>query len=102
MADYNNNRVQELNSSGSFLNGIGAGYNGVAGSIGAGGSSLGQFSGPSSVAVSPNGVVFVTSSLYMQAFNLNNNLAVGCAIYATNSAFGRFVFGHYVAVTTNR
>jgi len=28
---------------------------------------FGQFSGPSSVAVSPNGVAFVTSSLYMQA-----------------------------------
>jgi sugar lactone lactonase YvrE len=102
VADYNNNRVQELNSSGTFLNGIGAGYNGVAGPIGAWNAQLGQFAGPTSVAVSPNGVVFVTSSIWMQAFNLNTNLAVGCAIYATNSSFGRFVGGHYVAVSTNR
>ena len=102
VADYNNNRVQELNSSGSFLNGIGAGYNGVAGPIGTWAAKLGQFSGPTSVAVSPNGVVFVTSSIWMQAFNLNNNLAVGCAIYADNSSFGRFDGAHYVAITTNR
>jgi prepilin-type N-terminal cleavage/methylation domain-containing protein len=98
VADYNNNRVQELNSSGSFLNGIGSGYNGVAGPIGAGG----VFADPTSVAVSPNGVVFVTSSILMQAFNLNNNLAVGCAIYATNSSFGRFDYTQYVAISTNR
>ena len=95
VADYNNNRVQELNSSGSFLNGIGAGYNGVAGPIGNWAAKLGQFSGPDSVAVSPNGVVFVTSSIWMQAFNLNNNLQEGCAINA-------FDFARYVAVITNR
>ena len=99
VADYNNNRVQELDSSGTFLNGIGAGYNGVAGPIGAWNAKAGQFSGPNSVAVASNGAVFVTSSLGVTAFDLGT-LSFGCSIYTTTSSFGRFDYGHYVAVTT--
>lgn len=51
IADFGNNRVQELNSSGSFLMGIGAGYNGVSGSIGSSGTASGQFKNPSGIAI---------------------------------------------------
>jgi DNA-binding beta-propeller fold protein YncE len=51
IADNDNNRVQKFDSNGNFLLGIGAGYNGVPGSIGDGDSGDGQFSGPSRVAI---------------------------------------------------
>jgi prepilin-type N-terminal cleavage/methylation domain-containing protein len=105
VADSGNNRVQELNSSGSFLNALGSGYNGVTGAIGSGSTGAGRFNAPDSVAVAPGGVIFVTDTTRMQGFygtSSASSLNFGCAIYATTSSFGRFDGTHYVAVTTNR
>jgi hypothetical protein len=51
VSDWTNDYVQEFNSSGSFLMGIGAGYNGVSGSIGSGGSANGQFNNANTIAI---------------------------------------------------
>lgn len=49
VVDNANNRVQVLNSVCNFLFGIGAGYNGVTGTIGSAGTGHGQFTGPTSI-----------------------------------------------------
>jgi tripartite motif-containing protein 71 len=51
VADNNNNRVQKFDKNGNFLLAIGAGYNGVQGTIGESGSAAGQFSTPPRVAI---------------------------------------------------
>jgi prepilin-type N-terminal cleavage/methylation domain-containing protein len=51
VVDSGNNRVQEFSTSGSFIRGIGAGYNGVSGSIGSSGSASGQFNQPEGIAI---------------------------------------------------
>jgi prepilin-type N-terminal cleavage/methylation domain-containing protein len=79
VADYGNNRVQELNSSGSFLNGIGSGYEGVPGSIGTPGAGTGMFTNPVSVAVISGGIVFVIDRYMLQVFN--SSLRPACHVY---------------------
>ena len=79
VADYGNNRVQELNSSGSFLNGIGSGYEGVPGSIGTPGAGTGMFTNPVSVAVISGGIVFVIDRYMLQVFN--SSLLPACHVY---------------------
>ena len=59
VTDTNNNRVEEFNSSGAFVMGIGAGYNGVSGSIGSSGTGSGQFNQPTGVAVDTSGNIWV-------------------------------------------
>jgi DNA-binding beta-propeller fold protein YncE len=51
VTDSNNNRVEEFNGSGTFLLGIGAGYNGVSGSIGTSGTGSGQFNYSAGIAI---------------------------------------------------
>jgi hypothetical protein len=51
VSDWTNNYVQEFNNSGSFVMGIGAGYNGVSGSIGSSGSGNGQFNNANNIAI---------------------------------------------------
>jgi DNA-binding beta-propeller fold protein YncE len=51
VADNNNNRVQKFDKNGNFLLAIGAGYNGVEGNIGEGGSAPGQLYTPPRVVI---------------------------------------------------
>jgi sugar lactone lactonase YvrE len=51
VSDDGNNRVEEFNSSGTYVNAMGSSYNGAAGSVGAAGSGNGQFNGPNFIAV---------------------------------------------------
>jgi sugar lactone lactonase YvrE len=76
VADTDNNRVQEFNNSGSFLMGLGAGYNGVAGAIAASGSGNGQFKTPFSIAtfaVPQNIWVVDTTNNRVERFNLSGS-----------------------------
>src|SRR5271165_270144 len=69
--DQNNNRVEEFTSSGAFIMGIGAGYNGVSGSIGSSGSGNGQLNHPDDVAIDSSGNVWVfdNGNNRMEEFN---------------------------------
>lgn len=60
VTDYGNHRVQQFNSSGSYLFAIGAGYNGVSGAIGSSGSSNDQFNNPQGIAIDSSNNVWVT------------------------------------------
>jgi prepilin-type N-terminal cleavage/methylation domain-containing protein len=62
VADDGNNRVQEFNSSGTYQMGIGAGYNGVSGSIGSSGTSNGQFHSPVGIAIDASGNIWVVET----------------------------------------
>jgi hypothetical protein len=55
VSDLNNNRIEEFNSNGTFLQGLGAGYHGVAGTISNSGHANGQINQPYGVAVSSSG-----------------------------------------------
>ena len=71
VGDENNNRVQKFSASGGFLFGIGAGYNGVPGAVGSGGTSNGQFSSPAGTVVDGSGNIFVvdTNNKRVEKFN---------------------------------
>ena len=60
VTDSNNNRVQVFSTSGAFVSGIGAGYNGVGGSIGSSGPGNGKFTAPSGIALDASGNFWVT------------------------------------------
>ncbi len=79
VTDRDNHRVQEFNSSGSFLMGIGAGYNGVAGSIGSSGNGNGQLNQPFGVAIDTSGNVWVmdTQNNRVQKFNSSGSFLMG-------------------------
>jgi prepilin-type N-terminal cleavage/methylation domain-containing protein len=57
--DNANNRIEKFSSSGAFLLGIGSGYQGAGGSIGAAGSGSGQLNGAWGIAVDSSGNVWV-------------------------------------------
>jgi prepilin-type N-terminal cleavage/methylation domain-containing protein len=70
VTDYNNNRVEEFSSSGSFLMGIGAGYSGVSGTIGSSGTGNGQFNAPNGISIDSSGNVWVADlNSRVQEFN---------------------------------
>ena len=60
--DEGNSRVQEFNSSGTFINAVGAGYNGVTGSIGSSGAGNGQLNNPLGFAIDASGNVWVSDN----------------------------------------
>jgi secreted PhoX family phosphatase len=51
VSDDANQRVEEFNSSGTYINSLGSSYNGVSGSAGASGTGNGQFNGPNYIAI---------------------------------------------------
>lgn len=55
-------RIADAATSGTFLMGIGAGYNGVSGSVGSSGSGNGQFNQPGGIAIDSNGNIGVVDS----------------------------------------
>ena len=59
VADFSNNRVLEVSLSGTFLNGYGAGYNGIGGTVGSSGSADGKFNQPASAIVDNSGNIWV-------------------------------------------
>jgi tripartite motif-containing protein 71 len=71
VTDHSNNRVQKFNSSGTYLLGVGAGYQGVSGSIGASGSGNGQFNQGDGIAIDAGGDVWVmdNGNARVQEFN---------------------------------
>jgi len=73
VSDTANNRLEEFTPSGTFVMGIGAGYNGVSGSIGSSGGAKGQFNAPSGIAVDPYGNLWVVeaSGQRVQEFTSN-------------------------------
>lgn len=62
VADQGNNRVEVFNTGDVFVMGIGAGYNGVSGSIGGWGSLSGQFSSPTGIALDSSGNIWVADN----------------------------------------
>jgi prepilin-type N-terminal cleavage/methylation domain-containing protein len=84
VVDSSNNRVQEFNSSGSFLNGIGAGYNGVAGTIGTASTYYGAFSYPSDIVVTPNGLIWVVATNSDRISIFNTSLQYTCGVRGYN------------------
>jgi prepilin-type N-terminal cleavage/methylation domain-containing protein len=78
IADTANNRVQELNSSGSFLNGIGKGYNGLSGSIGTAGAYSSGLTSPDALAISPDGTILVSGPTTLQVYN--SSLQYACVV----------------------
>ena len=85
VADSGNSRVEEFNSSGSFLNGLGAGYNGVPGSIGSTSADYGGLSHPSDIAVTSNGPIWVTNTSMNYVAVFNSNLTMTCWLHGEDS-----------------
>ncbi len=73
VVDTRNNRVQKLDNTGNFVMGIGAGYNGVSGSIGSSGSLNGQFNAPQNIALDTSGNIWVTDSGNERAQEFNSS-----------------------------
>lgn len=71
VTDENNNRVEIFNASGTFIMGIGAGYNGVGGTIGNSSSANGGFNAPDGIGVDSSGNIWVVDSTNdrVQKFN---------------------------------
>src|SRR5271166_651061 len=59
VTDANNNRMEKFNSSGTFIMGIGDGYNGVSGAIGSSGSGNGQLNHPDNITIDASGNIWV-------------------------------------------
>ncbi len=89
--DITNNRVQEFNSSGTFVRGIGAGYNGVSGSIGSSGSLPGQFLAPYGLTLDRSGNIWVvdTQNSRLQKFNSSGNY-VSMITFPSGTGNGEF------------
>ncbi len=62
VADDNNNRILQLNLNGTFIKGFGAGYNGVAGSVGSAGTSDYAFNNPVALTIDSAGNFWVGDS----------------------------------------
>jgi len=96
VSDQYNNRVEKLNSSGSFLLGIGAGYQGVGGSVGATGTASGKFNAPEGIKVDGSGNIWVVDNQNnrVQKFNSSGTYVsqLGCAsgTCSTSCANGKF------------
>ena len=63
VADHFNNRIEEFDSNGAFVRGFGAGYSGVAGTIGSYGAGNGQLREATAVTVDTNGNVYASDEL---------------------------------------
>jgi prepilin-type N-terminal cleavage/methylation domain-containing protein len=112
VVDSNNNRVEEFSSSGTFINGLGAGYNGISGSIGSSGSSNGQFNGPVGIAIDKSGNLWVTDNGNNRVEELNSSgtfllgigagyQGVGGSIGSTGTANGQFNYPDGIAVDSS-
>ena len=108
VVDYNNNRMEEFNSSGTFLLGIGAGYQGVGGTIGSSGTTKGQFVGLYGVAVDASSNVYVadTGNNRVQKFNSSGTWLsqIGCAgssLCSSSNANGKFSSPDTVSVDSS-
>jgi len=95
VSDQSNNRVQKLSSSGSFIFGIGAGYQGVGGSVGGTGTTGGKFNEPQGIKVDSSGNIWVVDYVNnrVQEFNSSGTfvLQLPCASgkCSTGSANGK-------------
>jgi prepilin-type N-terminal cleavage/methylation domain-containing protein len=82
VAEYSNYRVSVFNLNGTFINGIGAGYNGVAGTIGSGGPGNGQLRNPQGIAIDSSGNIWVVDAGNSRVQKLTSNgsylMQVGC------------------------
>lgn len=114
VADQNNNRVEKLRNNGTFVFGIGAGYNGVAGAKTNSGYLNGQFNAPTGVAVDKNQFIWVSEKANNRVQKFDNTgkwvLSIGnpssnCATApsaspacAASSANGGFSNAYNIAV----
>lgn len=94
VVDYNNHRVQKFDMSGNYVSAIGAGYNGVTGSIGSSGSANGQFNSPRNVALDSAGNVYVTDpgNYRVQVFDSSGNFLRKWG--SSGSGNGQFSWGY--------
>jgi prepilin-type N-terminal cleavage/methylation domain-containing protein len=92
VSDQTNSRVEQFNTSGTYLMGIGAGYQGVGGSVGSAGSLNGQFYQQFGVAADASGNLYVADRLNnrVQKFNSSGTwlmtIPLDCANNATPAA----------------
>ena len=99
VADPDKNRALKFDSNGDFLLGVGAGYNGVAGSVGTAGSGAGQFYNPQGVAVDGNGSLYVAdnNNHRIQKFDSNGNFLFQIGTFGSQNG----QFNHPIGVTTD-
>ena len=90
VTDYINNRVEKFNSSGTFLLGIGSGYQGVGGSIGSSGSGNGQLYYPQDVAIDSSGNAWVTDTGNNRFEEFNSSGAYLSQFGSSGSGNGHF------------
>jgi sugar lactone lactonase YvrE len=90
IADTGNNRVQEFNSSGVFQMGIGAGYNGVSGTIGSNGAGNGQFNSPNSIAIDSGGNLWVADNGNNRVQKFNSSGVYQSQFGSAGSGNGQF------------
>jgi len=93
VTDWNNNRVQEFNSSGTYLMGIGAGYQGVSGSIGSSGTGYGQFTNPGDIIFDAGGNIWVADNMYNRMQEFNSSGTFLNAFGSSGSGNGQFSNG---------
>jgi hypothetical protein len=79
VSDHTNNRVQVFNTSGTFVMGIGAGYQGASGSIGSTGTGKGQFNVAAGIAIDSSGNIWVSDrgNNRLQKFNSSGTFQLG-------------------------
>jgi sugar lactone lactonase YvrE len=101
VADDVNQRVEQLNSNGTFLMAIGTGYNGVGGSVGAAGYLNGQMDGPIGVAIDGSGNIWEVDATnnrvqeYSSAGAWLKTIPGGCANSAIPACTAVATAGHF-------
>jgi prepilin-type N-terminal cleavage/methylation domain-containing protein len=99
VVDNSNNRVQKFTkSTGVFINGIGAGYNGVAGTIGSAGAGNGQLAQPIGIAIDSSGNLWVgdDNNGRIEEFDGNGNYLSKFGSGGTGN--GQFKLLHGIAI----
>jgi sugar lactone lactonase YvrE len=90
VSDQSNNRVEVFNNSGTYLMGIGAGYQGVGGSVGGTGTTSGKFNTPQGIRVDSSGNIWVVDSVNHRVQKFNSSGTWQQTVGSSGTGNGKF------------